>query len=45
MRELRELYRIALTWTDGDPARAAVLVEAYCAGQALRPVFDRPAKP
>lgn len=37
--EIRELFRIALTWVDGDVARANAMVNAFLAGHngGLRP--------
>jgi len=34
--EIAELYRIALTWADGDKARAELLVRAYLRGACER---------
>lgn len=40
MNDLQQLYRIALTWADGNPNRAAVLVVSYCAGQTVRSILE-----
>jgi len=32
IEEIKELYRIALTWTNGDQARAEMLMKRYLQG-------------
>ena len=40
MDEYADLYRIALTWTDGNEAAAKKLVEAYSRGCLDRAILE-----
>ncbi len=39
-KETTELFKIALTWTNGDAQRAAKLVESYYAGQVAAMILE-----
>lgn len=39
--EIQELYRVALTWTDGDHNHAQLLVRAYLRGEIDRDIIKQ----
>lgn len=40
IKEIREMYRTALIWTDGNEARAKSLVDAYLKGTVDRAILE-----